>query len=61
MQNDVMISYQRDSTEQIAMFEDELKKKGLKVWRDDVCFSANNKPLTEILSQCFFNSIFPIA
>ncbi len=50
MQNDVMISYQRDSTEQIAKFEGELKKKGLKVWRDDACFSADNKPLTEKLA-----------
>ncbi len=59
MQNDVMISYQRDSTEQIAMFEDELKKKGLKVWRDDVCSFADNKSLTEKLGQYFLNSIFP--
>jgi len=41
MQNDVMISYQWDSKEQIVKFEDALKKNGLKVWRDDRCLSSN--------------------
>ena len=33
--NDVMISNQWDSKEEICKLEDELKKRGLTVWRDD--------------------------
>ncbi len=51
MQNDVMISYQWDSKEQIVKFEDALKKNGLKVWRDDRCLSSNDEPLTEQLGK----------
>ena len=51
--NDVMISYQWDSKEEICKLEDELKKKGLKVWRDDTRLRSNGQFLTEQLGRCF--------
>jgi len=33
--NDVMISYQSDSKDEILKLVDELRKKGLRVWIDD--------------------------
>ena len=51
--NDVMISYQWDSKEQIIKLENELKNKGLKVWRDDRSLISNDQPLTEQLGKCF--------
>jgi len=55
-ENDVMISYQWDSKEEIIKLVDELRKKGLKVWIDDTHLCPNVQPLTEQLGK-FFNSI----
>jgi hypothetical protein len=52
-ENDVMISYQWDSKEEICKLVDELRKKGLKVWRDDTHLRSNGQPLTEQLGRCF--------
>jgi len=48
MENHVMISYHWDSKEEIIKLEAELKKRGLKVWRDDVCLSPNGKLLEQL-------------
>ena len=56
--NDVMISYQWDSKEQIIKLENELKNKGLKVWRDDRSLISNDQPLTEQLGKCYLKFIF---
>ena len=52
-ENDVMISYQRDSKEGICKLEEELKKRGLTVWRDDTRLRPNGQLLTEQLGRCF--------
>ncbi len=57
-ENDVMISYNWDSKEEIKKLEEELIKKGLKVWRDDNFLSPHNGPLTEQLGKFLFNFIF---
>ncbi len=57
-ENDVMISYNWDSKEEIKKLEEELIKKGLKVWRDDNVLSPDNGPLTEQLGKFLFNFIF---
>jgi hypothetical protein len=52
-ENDVMLSYQWDSKQEIIELEKALQEKGLKVWRDDICLSSNDKPLTLQLGKCF--------
>jgi len=52
-ENDVMISYNWDSKEEIKKLEEELIKKGLKVWRDDNVLSPHNGPLTEQLGKYY--------
>ena len=51
--NDVMISYQWDSKEEICKLEDKLKTMGLTVWRDDTSLRSNGQSLTEQLGRCF--------
>ena len=51
--NDVMISYQWDSKEEICKLEDKLKTMGLTVWRDDTSLRSNGQFLTEQLGRCF--------
>ena len=58
--NDVMLSYQWDSKQEIIELEKALQKKGLKVWRDDRCLASNDEPLTEQLGKYlifFFTSV----
>ncbi len=50
-ENDVMISYQWDKKEEIIKLVDELRKKGLKVWRDDTRLRSNDQPLPEQLGR----------
>ncbi len=54
VENDVMLSYQWDSKEQVIKFEEALKRKGLVVWRDDSHLCSNDKPLTEQLGKFFY-------
>jgi hypothetical protein len=49
--NDVMLSYQWDSKQEIIELEKALQIKGLQVWRDDRCLSSNDEPLTEQLGK----------
>jgi len=51
--NDVMISYQWDSKEEIIKLVDELRKKGLKVWIDDTHVRSNGQPLPEQLGRFY--------
>ena len=51
--NDVMISYQWDSKEEIIKLVDELRKKGLRVWRDNTHLRPNVQPLTEQLGKFY--------
>ncbi|RNA12680.1 tetratricopeptide repeat [Brachionus plicatilis] len=55
-ENDVMLSYQWDSKQEIIELEKALQKKGLKVWRDDECLSSNDKPLTLQLENAIKSS-----
>ncbi len=50
-ENDVMISYQRDSREEIIKLVDELRRKGLRVWSDDT--RSNSQPLSEQLGKFY--------
>ncbi len=52
-ENDIMISYQRDSREEIIKLEDELKARGLRVWRDDTRLRSNDQPLPEQLGRFY--------
>jgi len=52
-ENDVMISYQWDSKEEIIKLVDELRKKGLRVWIDNTHLRSNDQPLTEQLGKFY--------
>ena len=60
VENDVMLSYNWETKYQICKLEDELKKKGLKVWRDDTQLCSNDKPLTEQLGNYFIQDSFSL-